>query len=43
MTPIQRIITRALSAMTSREIRICETREEAIAYLLSRAGPRAAR
>ena len=36
LTPLMRIIYRAVVAITRREIRVCETRAEAVAYLLSK-------
>lgn len=38
LTPLMRIIYRAVVALTRREIRVCETRDEAVAYLLGRRG-----
>ena len=39
LTPLMRIVYRAIIALTRRDIRVCETREEAIAYLLSKRAP----
>lgn len=36
LTPIMRIIYRAVVALTRREIFVCETRDEGIAYLLAK-------
>ncbi|HET9752848.1 MAG TPA: hypothetical protein VFP52_07795 [Myxococcales bacterium] len=36
LTPLMRIIYRAVVALTRREIRVCETRDEAVAYLLGK-------
>jgi hypothetical protein len=38
LTPLTRVIYRALMALTRRDIRVCETRDEAVAYLLGRRG-----
>lgn len=38
LTPLMRIIYRAVVALTRREIRVCETRDEAVAYLLGKRG-----
>ena len=36
LTPLMRIIYRAVVAITRREIRVCDSRAEAIAYLLTK-------
>jgi hypothetical protein len=38
LTPLMRVIYRAVVALTRREIRVCETRGEAVAYLLEKRG-----
>ncbi len=43
LTPIMRIIYRAVVALTRREIFVCETREEGIAYLLAKRSALSAR
>lgn len=41
LTPIMRVIGKAIMAMTRRDIRICATRDEALAYLRAAAGRQA--
>lgn len=36
LTPIARIIYRAIMAMTGRDVRVCATRDEALAFLKAR-------
>jgi hypothetical protein len=40
LSPLMRVVYRAIVALTRREIRVCESRTEAMAYLLAKAAER---